>query len=190
MVYLKKEDIPAIMGFILSMIILFGGDADMGSSGLWAMAVAIVTLTGTLIAHLLQFKKDSNTIGKVKEDTATMIPEVKSIDENTKRIREQVLEQMSPNLNQLMDTKKDVSILVDELNYQKRLKQETTPYIDNMDMLLAGIKNVYEVNARLTTELKQEKEKASMLLLENIQLKHDLDSYKEYDKNREEGIEI
>lgn len=169
------------------MVVLYKGEIIMGNnSGLWAMAVALISVAGSLILHFISYKKDSNTIGKVKEDTATLLPEVKNIDENTKKIREQVTEQVLPSLSQISETKKGVVELVDELKYQKRLKQETSPYIQNMDIFISGIKNIYDENARLLSELKEERAKSHGLLMENKNLMEELDIYRGQHQRKKE----
>jgi len=191
---LQIQNIPIIIGFVVSLIILYKGDIIMGNTEAWAIVVALISVTGSLILHFFSFRKDSNTIGKVKEDTATLLPEVKTIDENTKKIRDQVTEQVIPNLNQMTETKNGVTELVNELNYQKRLKQETSHYANNMDIFISGIKNIYEVNARLESELKEEKTKNSILLAENYKLEQELATYKEREpktksKSQDIGLE-
>lgn len=191
---MQIQNIPIIIGFVVSLIILYKGDIIMGNTEAWAIVVALISVTGSLILHFFSFRKDSNTIGKVKEDTATLLPEVKTIDENTKKIRDQVTEQVIPNLNQMTETKNGVTELVNELNYQKRLKQETSHYANNMDIFISGIKNIYEVNARLESELKEEKTKNSILLAENYKLEQELATYKEREpktksKSQDIGLE-
>ena len=110
---MKIQDIPIIIGFIVSMVILYKGELIVGNtSGYIAITVALITVVGTLIAHLISFRKDSHTIGRMKEDTATLLPEVKNIGENTKKIRDQVTEQLVPSLNQLSETKKGVTVTI------------------------------------------------------------------------------
>jgi DNA integrity scanning protein DisA with diadenylate cyclase activity len=185
---LKLNNLPIIIGCILGLLIVYKGGNEMGNSG-WGIVIALIGVAGTLLMHFFQFRKDSNTIGKVKEDTSTMIPEVNNIDENTKKIRDQVIERMVPSLDQLMETKSGVAALVDELKYQKRLKYEMSPYIHNMDSLISGIQNVYEENAKLSSELKEEKLLSQRLTLENINLRQELDTYKNRTKIHDQGLE-
>ncbi|WOO35749.1 hypothetical protein R2R35_18385 [Anaerocolumna sp. AGMB13020] len=184
---MKRENIPIIIGFILCLILLYGGKESM-NNGYWALVVALISVAGTLVAHLISFRKDSNKIGSVKEDTSKMTPQVNNIDENTKKIRDQVIEQIIPSINQFKDSRIGISELVEDLRYQKRLKQETLPYVNNMDTFISGIKNVYDVNARLAFELKEEREKTQFLTLENNQLKAELYKYKEksFTKSKDE----
>ena len=179
--------IPLIIGFVTNIILLYGGEEFMSAEYI-ALTVAILSVAGTLLAQLFQFKKDSNTIGKVKEDTIEIKPNVLSIKKDTEKLSVQVGEQMIPSLNSLSESKDGVKELVEELRYQKRLKSETTPYVQNMDLFISGIQNVYETNAKLVSELREERLKNHTLLLKNTELEQELRYYKKQ-KDMEQGNE-
>ena len=163
--------ISLIIGVCAALVLTFsnGDDASMSQSEIIAIVVALFGVAGALLAQLYQFKKDSNTIGSVKSDTTGMVPVLNSIEKNTDKLRDKVIEQIAPELQQHhRDSQKmsdEVSLLVDELNYQKRIRAESSG--QNRDVVVAEIDGVYRENAALKEQLDEQIRENHRLRLEN-----------------------
>jgi len=173
-----------IMGSILAFCILgltmskySNGENNMSNEllgGIVALSVAIVGAASGIWMQVIQFKKDAkriddvkSSVGDVKSDTSEIKPQVKNTDENVKKIRDEVVEKIVPNIGKLTG----VDALVEELNYQKRIKSETTASIPNPDYFINSINKLYETNAMLSEKMKSTELENQKLKVENAQLK-------------------
>lgn len=119
-----------------------------------AIVVALLSVAGAIAVQIYQFKKDSNTIGSVKADTNGMVPVIHNIEKNTEKARDEIVEKLVPNLTASENMAAGVQELLDEQRYQKRVKSEAT--VHEEDILIAGVKRVYEENARLADKVREQ----------------------------------
>ena len=155
-------------GLILSYTILYGGSNMFGlDNNSVAIVVALITVAGSLIAHWFLFKRDSGTIGAVKADTSEMKPVVADTNQIVKTIRDTTFKDMLPMIKTVEDAKNGVNALVDELNFQKRLRDMHSSQISNKDFLINGITEIYEQNVKLEKENRELMASNRLLELKN-----------------------
>ena len=182
-----------LYGGIIALVILnlsTGGmrkDGQITLENTIAIVVALIAVAGTLIGHLIQFKKDSQKIdgtradvGNVKADTSEMKPQVGTINKNVEVIKDDVLRNIIPNMDKL----KGVDRLVAEMEYQQRVKAEISADVITKDYFVSGIENLYIKIGSLEEQLKQEREKNLELMLKNNKLQRDMEDIKANRKNK------
>lgn len=139
------------------------GGIDMDTSlvlSLVAVATALIGVIGTGIVEILKSKKQSGEIrdgiGKVKDDTEYMKPKTQNIEELTKKIRDEVVETLVPDMRKISDISSSMSTeirdIYSELDHQKRLKAEISSNVISKDRFVGGIEKLYEKNGQLEIE--------------------------------------
>lgn len=145
--------------FILFINMILGDEYSMENGVIITAAVAIVValigVASGVWIQIIQFKKDSNTIGSVKADTSEIKPKTTEIREDVKEIRSDVIRTVVPGMKTVEQSVQSINSLMDELKYQKRIKEEVSSNIGSKDYLLNGIETVYEVNAGLMNQVKE-----------------------------------
>jgi len=126
-----------------------------------AIVVAVVGAAAGIWAQAVQFKRDSGKLDGVKTDTVEMKPNVSYIREDTTKLRDKLL----PTVQIVGEIGSGVDQLVNELNYQKRMKSEVAGALTSSDYLIQGINTIYEENARLANALRQERQRNHELQL-------------------------
>ena len=101
-------------------------------------------------------------------DTTEMRPTVNHVDENVKKIRDEVIEKIVPDMSKL----KGVDLLVDDYKFRERIR---------IDLIFAE-------NARLNQELIKEREKNQELRFLNQDLSQKLEEYSK-SRSRDHGLE-
>lgn len=134
-----------------------------------AICISVLSLAGGVWAQFVQFKKDSSRISDVKSDTSEIKPKTMNIDENVKKIKDEVIETLKPATKEIVSSSNGIKVLVDELQFQKRLKSEISTNMASKDRLMSNIENLYVQNANL--------------LIDNKRLQSEL--YTEIEKNAE-----
>lgn len=176
---LRIPKILIIMGTIISFIYLYIAQYMIGQwdnnvelTGLIAIAVALIGVMGGIWVQILQFKKDGKTIGTIKSDTSEIKPGISTISTNVKEIRDDVVRTILPQINQIPSVGGDLRKLVDDLEYKKRLKADQSTVPDK-DLFITQVDNLYEENARMFSELKEQRRINQQLKLENHALKQE-----------------
>lgn len=77
-----------------------------------------------------------------------------------------------PQINQILGVGGDLRKLVDDLEYKKRLKAEQSSVPDK-DLFITQVDNLYEENARMFSQLKEQRRINQQLKLENHALKQE-----------------
>lgn len=169
--------LPGIIGFIIAEIIVYTGGDSMSGNAI-GVIVALIAVAGNLLVLYFQFKKDSNKIGEVKADTSGMKPQVSNIDENVKKVKDEVVEKLVPGIGNVEKSGDklltDVGKLVTELEFQKRLKSELSGALTTPEYLLEGINSIYEDNASLNRIVKEKERRIRELARENKELSNRL----------------
>lgn len=170
--------LPGIIGFIIAEIIVYTGGDSMSGNAI-GVIVALIAVAGNLLVLYFQFKKDSNKIGEVKADTSGMKPQVSNIDENVKKVKDEVVEKLVPGIGNVEKSGDklltDVGKLVTELEFQKRLKSELSGALATPEYLLEGINSIYEDNASLNRIIKEKERRIRELARENRELSNRLE---------------
>lgn len=170
--------LPGIIGFIIAEIIVYTGGDSMSGNAI-GVIVALIAVAGNLLVLYFQFKKDSNKIGEVKADTSGMKPQVSNIDENVKKVKDEVVEKLVPGIGNVEKSGDklltDVGKLVTELEFQKRLKSELSGALATPEYLLEGINSIYEDNASLNRIVKEKERRIRELARENRELSNRLE---------------
>lgn len=172
---------------------------DIGS--IVAIVVALLSVAGGIWMQVIQFKKDSGKISEVKADTNELKPKTDHIEKGVDRLQVGI-EHLVPTAQDIKrvseQSSQGILKLVEELNYQQRLKNELSVDLQNKDRFLGGIEKLYEENSRLSNhirELVQErdiqinrcfqlKRENANLRKENRELSEELSSYKERENPR------
>jgi len=170
--------LPGIICIVIAEIIIYKGEVRNMDASLIALTVAIIGVAGNLFVLFLQFRKDSNKIGDVKTDTSEIKPRVLDTNEHIKKVRDVVVERLTPKVenadntgNKLLD---GVGKLVSELEFQKRLKNELSGSIPTPDYLVGGIHSIYEENVSLQQIIKERESRIRTLTQENKILSNQL----------------
>lgn len=179
---LPIPQIIIIIGTISALMVSYyelGGEIKMDV----ALVVAIIGVAGGLWAQVLQAFRVSGKIGDVGKKTSDVGEKVSGVgekvngvrekvkdvqassdklhqalnvtEENVKKIKDEVAEKIVPGIKTMTDGKVGIDALVEELNFQKRLKSSMSGGIVNPDYLLTGINGVYEENAKLMTMVQE-----------------------------------
>lgn len=91
--------------------------------------------------------------------------------DDVKKIKSDVVEKIVPGIKTIADGKQGIDALVDELNYQKRLKNSMSGNIVKPDYLFTSINGVYEENAKLAESVREYKEELQTAELKITALK-------------------
>lgn len=115
----------------------------------------------------------------MKADTSEMKPQVSNIDDNVKKVRDEVVERIVPGISNATKSGdkllSDVGKLVTELEFQKRLKSELSGTLTTPDYLLEGINSIYEDNASLNQTIKDKDRRITELSRVNRELSNRLE---------------
>ena len=180
-----------IMGMIESYVYILyyfglnkgGSNMDTGTiiGSVVAIFVALLSVAGGIWAQVVQFKKDSGTMNSIKSDTSEMKPTVHNIDENVKKVRDEVVETIVPKMTKL----EGIDLLVEDYKYREKIRLEKSVNY-NKDALKESIEVIFEENAKLTKALKEKEEVNEYLVVENRRLKEKVQSYeRRYDRDRD-----
>lgn len=141
--------------------------------GIIAIVVALIGVAGGIWAQVVQFKKDAKriddvdkSIGGVKSDTSEIKPQVSTVNENVKKIRDEVVEKVVPRMGKLSG----IDTLVKAHEIEQALKRENSPNIYDKDILKGTIDLVYTENARLSRENKEKNYRITELQIEKSAL--------------------
>lgn len=142
------------------------------STEIWGLVIALIGVSGSLLGLAIQFKKDSNTIGKVLEKTEP----IKNIDDNTKKVREELLENLSPVLKQndgyLNNMNKDIKEILSDVEYRKRLEQSSSLIInEDVTSLIATINKMNATIVKQSNTIIEQEQKIKILTKDNMELK-------------------
>lgn len=203
--------IPTIIGVVTAEIYIFymwgSNMQDSGTlistEGIIAIVVALLGVAGGIWGQIVQFKRDAkridginknvestnNHVGEVKADSSEMKPQLSNVNENVKKIRDEVVEKIVPSMGKL----NGVDILVKAHEIEQAFKRENSPNIYDKDTLKGTIDLVYEENAKLN---KQKNEHLKLIHTQKLEiarlksqvntLKHELDNELE----QEQGMEM
>lgn len=136
------------------------------------MCVALISVAGGIWAQVVQFKKDSGAISDVKADTSEIKPTVNNINKNVEKVKDEVIEKVVPRMSKL----EGIDLLVEDYKYREKLKNEKSAACSR-DILQGSIDLLFAENARLTNEVRVERERNFELESENRRLKDKLRSY-------------
>ncbi len=169
---LKKLPISSVLimvGVLDSLIYIYVSSEGtaMSTEGIIAIVIALIGVAGGIWVQIVQFKKDSGKISDIKSDTQEMKPTINNIDDNVKTMQKDVMRNLTPKIDRIAGIESDTKVLVDELNYQKRLKSELSSKALNKDYFIGEINELYEENARLSMQLKEQIHSNQKLIMEN-----------------------
>lgn len=142
------------------------GGTSMGTAEVVAIVVAIIGAATGIWAQVVQFKKDGTTIKDIKVDTTDIRPTAHNIESDVKKIRDEVIEKIVPDMRKLQG----VDLLVEDYKYRERIRLEKSVNC-NKDILQGSIELIFEENAKLTKALKEEQEVSQLLRMENQKLR-------------------
>lgn len=160
-------------------------EETMDASNWIAILVAIIGVIGSLIATFIQLRHDGKTISKIDSTASETKPQIKAIEERTKKVRDVIVEEIRPEVKQLSSANHKLDYITREIDYQKRIKADIGSAVNDSAYLIAGINKVYEENARLSRECAAQNERVriltvekSNLIKENRELKTELENYR------------
>ena len=176
---------PIIIGVGTAEVYLLycsSGGMNMDIASVIAIVVALLGAASGIWAQVVQFKRDSkriddvnNHVGTVKSDTSESRPIITGINENVKKIRDEVVEKVVPDMKKLSG----VDTLVEAYKIEQAFKQNYSPNIYDKDVLKGTIDLVYEENARLQVENRSQRQQLQMSNLEINRLRDQVGSLKE-----------
>lgn len=179
---LKKNNFLIIITLIISYLVLYGEDFSM-QTDIIALLVAIIGVIGAILANFFQYKKDSNTIGTVKQDTALILPKAENIERDTRETHNLLIGNLDAKIDKLITGKDKIDFIFDEINYKKRLESEYKGVVEK-DRVVASVDKIFEDNANLQIKLKE-------LEIENKMLMEKAYKYQKlYEEEREKNIDI
>jgi|GEM_PF-2230097 len=178
---LPIPQIMVIMGVVIAEVYLLyiyviqnneipKGENNMETASMIALIVAVIGAASGIWMQVAQFKKDSGKIGEVKEDTSAIEPKVYNIDENVKKVRDEVVEKIVPNLGQL----DGITVLVDAYKVEQAIKERQSPNLNDRDILKGTIDLVYDENSKLMDDHKRALQKIQQLEVEKLSLQKEL----------------
>ena len=162
---------------------------------LCSILAALIGAITTIIIAIIQAKKHGSLVVNVKDDTGAMRPKVDNIDENTKKIRDNVVEKIVPELNNFSKISEQINYIENDVRYRQRLQSDVSINLTNKDYLIGGIESVYERNGTLENEnrilkrklfdaqdeIERLKKKNQDLLMTNKELAKDIQQFSQKD---------
>lgn len=150
---LQRNNFLIIITLIISYLVLYREDFSM-QTGIIALVVAIIGVIGAILANFFQYKKDSNTIGTVKQDTALILPKAKNIERDTRETHNLLIGTLDAKIDKLVTGNDKIDFIFDEINYKKRLESEYAGVVEK-DRVVASVDKIFEDNANLQIRLKE-----------------------------------
>lgn len=159
-----------------------------------SIVVAIIGVIGSLIRTNIELKKDSKTTGIIKADTSEIKPKIANTEQDTRRIKEVIVEEIAPRFrgnNTFIDK---IDIIASDVEFRKRLEdqtirngidtQEVVASINAMETIIRNQENQIRDLRRENIELKSTNIEITK---ENEELQSKLD---EYQHKRFRGMEL
>lgn len=179
---LQKNNFLIIITLIISYLVLYGEDFSM-QTGIIALVVAVIGVIGAILANFFQYKKDSNTIGTVKQDTALILPKAENIERDTRETHNLLIGTLDAKIDKLVTGNDKIDFIFDEINYKKRLESEYAGVVEK-DRVVASVDKIFKDNANLQIKLKE-------LEIENKVLVEKVYKYQKlYEKERKKNLDI
>ena len=176
-----------MLTLVISFWVIGGSKMDAGSLGI---VIALIGVFGALCTGIFMFFKNLKKSEDIRRDTGDMKPRVQRIEEDSKMTASVLAENINPRIKKISEISGGnadaLRILVEELNYQKRLKNESSGDKGyQKDRTINHINQLFEENVMLTNQLKEKeielsqsrevalmlKEKCELLENENLKLK-------------------
>ena len=129
----------------------------MDVSGWVALGVGLISTSGVLLTALFQLKRDGKTIDQIHSNSSDIKVTAHAIDSNSTKSKDMLIEIEKRNAK--------IDSLASELDFQQRLKQGFSSGAGNQDMLVNGIKTIFEENAKLNQKLREAQEQVTSLVL-------------------------
>lgn len=178
---LPIPQITVIIGTLVSLSILYFSNSesgiDMEIGSVIAISVAIIGAASGIWMQVIQFKKDSRKLGEVKEDTGVMKPQVDNINENMKEVKNDIIRTVLPEMKKVSETgaasESGIQKLVEELNFQNRVKNEISTALHNRDYFLSGIDKLYEENGKLSVRVRDLEKETQVQQYQIVKLKEE-----------------
>ena len=114
------------------------------------MVTVFIGLFGVLFLFYLQLKRYGEIISDIKSYISEIKPKVDNIDENVKKVRDEIVEKIVPEMSRL----EGIDLLVEDYKYRQRMKSDTFPLLSETQ-IRESIENVFEWNETLERELKK-----------------------------------
>ena len=128
-----------------------------------AIVVSIIGVIGAILANFFQYKKDSNTIATVKQDTALMLPKAENIERDTRETHNLLIGKLDAKIDKLVTGNDKIDFIFDEINYKKRLESEYAGVVEK-DRVVASVDKIFKDNANLQIKLKEYEIENKMLV--------------------------
>lgn len=147
----------------------------MEESNMWWIAIitALIGVFGSVIVAIFQLKRDGKTIDATSRNVLDIKPKVDNISDDTKKIRDVVIESINPTLSHISEKGSKIDFIASEIEYQKRLHEQVSHDVDNRDIIVQSIDVLYEKNASLNKEVTTLKVQNNFLSRENNNLKNE-----------------
>lgn len=185
----------SIEALIFASSALGGYGMNYNLAALCSILAALIGAITTIIIAIIQAKKHGSLVVNVKDDTGAMRPKVDNIDENTKKIRDNVVEKIVPELNNFSKISEQINYIENDVRYRQRLQSDVSINLTNKDYLIGGIESVYERNGTLENEnrilkrklfdaqdeIERLKKKNQDLLMTNKELAKDIQQFSQKD---------
>lgn len=179
---LLKKYFLIIITIIISFIVLYEENLSM-QTAMIAIVVSIIGVIGAILANFFQYKKDSNTIATVKQDTALMLPKAENIERDTRETHNLLIGKLDAKIDKLVTGNDKIDFIFDEINYKKRLESEYAGVVEK-DRVVASVDKIFEDNANLQIKLKE-------LEIENKMLVEKVYKYQKlYEEERKKNVGI
>lgn len=179
---LLKKYFLIIITIIISFIVLYEENLSM-QTAMIAIVVSIIGVIGAILANFFQYKKDSNTIATVKQDTALMLPKAENIERDTRETHNLIIGKLDAKIDKLVTGNDKIDFIFDEINYKKRLESEYAGVVEK-DRVVASVDKIFEDNANLQIKLKE-------LEIENKMLVEKVYKYQKlYEEERKKNVGI
>lgn len=159
---LLKKHFLIIITIIISFIVLYEENLSM-QTAMIAIVVSIIGVIGAILANFFQYKKDSNTIATVKQDTALMLPKAENIERDTRETHNLLIGKLDAKIDKLVTGNDKIDFIFDEINYKKRLESEYAGVVEK-DRVVASVDKIFEDNANLQIKLKEYEIENKMLV--------------------------
>lgn len=163
--------IPLLSGILCAYIILLQQEGKNVSIAEWvAIGVACIGVVGTLLATLLQLRRDGKTIDGINGATSSIHKEV-SVTGKQVDIIQSGVSVMTESVGIIRDRTGKIDAIASEVTNFSRMRAEASASGVRSDVLLASMSAVFEENKNLQSQLREKNMQIWQLQKENNELK-------------------
>ena len=138
------------------------------------IVLAVLPTIGVIAVAIFHLRSGNKRIDDVYHDTKEMRPKAEATEKYAEETNRYLTREMKGNIEKLLESKADISLLSEDVKYRKRLAAEYKG-MTTRERLVVGIDELYERNAFLEEECQRKEEMILSLERKNRELKEKIE---------------